>query len=109
MFGYAPTEHYCADVMLQLSIMVNRPWGLAVEPLCYRQTQSRGRSLSEHLAAKAYEARRAAAGFRRHGSGFLDQTLSLDQAAKVLFVQPNTGQAFDRRLQLEQREIVRHY
>ena len=93
--GYALTEHYCDEVMLVLSIMVKGPNELAVDPLCYRQTQSGGGSLSEHLSPEAHEARWAATGFHRHRAGFLNQPLSFHQTAKVLLVQPNTGQALD--------------
>src|SRR6267154_41499 len=72
------------------------------------QAQTGSRALEQHLAAKADEARRPAAGRRADLPGFLDEALLLDEAAEILLVQPDTGERLDGALQLQQREGRRH-
>src|SRR5258708_6590774 len=72
------------------------------------QAQTGSRALEQHLAAKADEARRPAAGRRADLPGFLDEALLLDEAAEILLVQPDTGERLDGALQLQQRDGQRH-
>ena len=75
---------------------------------CGAQAQAGGGAFEQDFAAKADEARRAAAGLGADPAGFLDQALLLDQAAEILLMQPHAGQRLDRALQLQQRKRRRH-
>src|ERR1700733_7378902 len=73
-----------------------------------RQLAARDRPLRHHVAAETEQLGRPPAGLSGHVSDLLHQVLLLDQPAKILLVQPPSGQRLHRALQLQQREAWRH-
>src|SRR5690348_16462873 len=94
-----PARH---SVMLHMRISPNK-----LSSRCHRtpagtQAQTRRGAFEQHFAAKAHEPGGAAAGCAADPAGFFDEALLLDQAAKILLVQPHPRQCLDRALQLKQ-------
>src|SRR5580692_7041919 len=97
----APARH---SVMLHMRISP-----IKLSSRCHRtsartQPQSGGRALEQDLAAKAHEPGGATARRGADPAGLLDQALLLDEAPKILLVQPHPRQCLDRALQLQQGE-----
>src|SRR5262249_42315843 len=85
-------------------------------PLCSRVSSSArylyahagGEPLEQHRAAKAVEARGAAAGAEAVLARRLNEAAGLNQAAEVLLVQMRAEDRLDGFLQLKQRDRLAH-